>query len=104
VEAFLDLPLSEALETRGHRAEKLIELDDKAAEAVSALKERGLTSPYLKAFVVARLNPLRFRRGAAMDAEEALDAMIMAAERFDAGKIKITDLASTPPGPPEEPG
>ena len=104
VEAFLDLPLSEALETRGHRAEKLIELDDKVADAVSALKERGFTSPYLKAFVVARLNPLRFRRGAAMDAEEALDAMIMAAERFDAGKIKITDLASAPPGPPEEPG
>ncbi|MGA2613912.1 MAG: ParB N-terminal domain-containing protein [Spirochaetia bacterium] len=102
VEAFLDLPLPEALRTRTQRAQKLIDLDDKVANAVAALRERGFTSPYLKAFVVARLNPLRFRRGATMEADEALDAMFKAAERFDAGKIKMADLASAPPGPSEE--
>jgi ParB family transcriptional regulator, chromosome partitioning protein len=102
VEAFVDLPLTEALELRGLRAQKLIDLDDKVAEAVSALKEKGFTSPYLKAFVVARINPLRFRRGASMEAEAALDAMFRAAEHFDAGKIKMADLASAPPGPSEE--
>ncbi len=102
VEAFLDLPLPEALEARAERAQKLIDLDDKVTEAVSALRERGFTSPYLKAFVVARLNPLRFRRGATMDADEALEEMLGAAERFDATKIKMADLASAPPGPSEE--
>jgi len=102
VEAFLDSSLPEALQTRGERAQRLIELDDKVADAVSALKERGFTSPYLKAFVVARLNPLRFRRGATMEADEALDSMLDAAERFDAAKIKMADLASAPPTPSDE--
>ncbi len=102
VEAFLDSPLPEALQVRSQRAQKLIDLDDKVAEAVSALKERGFTSPYLKAFVVARINPLRFRRGATMEVDEALDSMFRAADHFDPGKVKMTDLASAPPGPQEE--
>ncbi len=102
VEAFLDSPLPAALETRAGRAQRLIDLDDKVAEAVAALKARGFTSPYLKAFVVARINPLRFRRGATMEADAALDAMFKAAERFDAEKVKMADLASAPPGPTED--
>ena len=102
VEAFLESPVPEALQIRSERASKLLALDDMVAAAVAALKERGLTSPYLKAFVVARLNPLRFRRGAVMTADEALEAMSSAARRFDPEKVKIGDLASTPPGPAEE--
>ena len=102
VEAFLQAPLPEALQTRSQRADKLLELDDKVAEAVTALKQRGFTSPYLKAFVVARINPLRFRRGAAMSAEAALEAMAAAVQRFDPEKVKVGDLASAPPGPAEE--
>jgi len=102
VESFLDSPLAQALARRAGRAAALISLDDRVAEAVTALKERGFTSPYLKAFVVARLNPLRFRTGATMDADEALAAMTTAAERFDAGTVKIGDLAAAPPGPAEE--
>jgi ParB family transcriptional regulator, chromosome partitioning protein len=102
VEEFLSVPLPQALEIRAARAEKLLALDDLVAQAVAALKERGFTSPYLKAFVVARLNPLRFRRGAVMSADAALDAMTSAAQKFDAGKVKVGDLASAPPGPAEE--
>jgi ParB family chromosome partitioning protein len=109
VEAFLQSPLSEALQVRSERAGRLLELDDKVAEAVAALKQRGFTSPYLKAFVVARINPLRFRRGAkpafggaVMSADAALEAMAAAIQRFDAEKVKVGDLASAPPGPAEE--
>jgi ParB family chromosome partitioning protein len=102
VEAFEDSPLPEALATRAERAAALLSLDDKVTAAVAALRERGFTSPYLKAFVVARLNPLRFRKGATMGADEALAAMSAAADRFDAGKVKIGDLASAPPGPAED--
>jgi ParB family chromosome partitioning protein len=102
VEAFLDAALPAAIRIREARADKLLALDDKVSEAVAALKERGFNSPYLKAFVVARLNPLRFRRGATMSADAALDAMMLAAEKFDAGKVKVGDLAAAPPGPAEE--
>jgi ParB family chromosome partitioning protein len=102
VEAFLDASLPDAIQIREVRADKLLALDDKVAEAVAALKERGFTSPYLKAFVVARLNPLRFRRGATMTADAALEAMMTAVEKFDAGKVKVGDLAAAPPGPAEE--
>jgi ParB family transcriptional regulator, chromosome partitioning protein len=102
VEEFLSLPLPEALVVRAARADKLLALDDLVAQAVSALKEKGFTSPYLKAFVVARLNPLRFRRGAVMSADDALDAMKSAAQKFDAEKVKLGDLASAPPTGAEE--
>jgi len=104
VEAFLESPLPGALQIREGRAEKLLALDDRVATAVAALKERGFTSPYLKAFVVARLNPLRFRRGATMSADAALDAMMAAAMKFDAQKVNVGDLASAPPGPAEDEG
>jgi ParB family chromosome partitioning protein len=102
VEEFMDKPLPEALQVRSDRADKLLALDDLVAAAVAALKERGFTSPYLKAFVVARLNPLRFRRGATMSADAALEEMTKAAGKFDAGNVKVGDLASAPPGPAEE--
>jgi ParB family chromosome partitioning protein len=104
VEAFLDRPLPDALRIREARAEKLLALDDMVAAAVASLKARGFTSPYLKAFVVARINPLRFRRGAAMSADAALDVMTTAAAKFDAQKVKVGDLAAAPPGPAEDEG
>lgn len=102
VEEFLADPLPRALEIRAARADRLLALDDAVAAAVAALKERGFTSPYLKAFVVARINPLRFRKGAPMGVDAALDAMDGAAARFDAGRVKLGDLAAAPPGPAEE--
>src|SRR5512142_899098 len=63
VDAFLDRKLSKALDERERRAAVLLELDDAVADAVARLKERGFDSPYLKAFVVARVNPIRFMKG-----------------------------------------
>jgi ParB family chromosome partitioning protein len=102
VEEFLSAPLPEALAVRSKRVERLLELDDRVAEAVAALKARGFSSPYLKAFVVARLNPLWFRRGAKMGADDALAAMSDAVLRFDPDKVKIGDLAAAPPVGGEE--
>ncbi len=42
-------------------AKALMDLDKTVIEKVEALKAKGLTSPYLKSFVVARINPIRFR-------------------------------------------
>ena len=59
------------------------------------MKARGLESPYLKAFVVARINPLRFQRKPTADFDETIDKMLGSARRFDAGKIKADQVART---------
>jgi ParB family chromosome partitioning protein len=103
VDGFLHQPLMKALEARQQNADALLELDRLVAELVAGLKQRGLESPYLKSFVVARLNPLRFRRGATLPIEETLKKMTDAARKFKLDKISTADLARTGGAPPEEP-
>lgn len=59
LEKFSDEPLSKVLKEHEKHAEMLMELDARVGEVVKKLKERGFVSPYLRAFVVARINPLR---------------------------------------------
>jgi ParB family chromosome partitioning protein len=103
VDAFLEQPLVDALAARQERVATLLKLDDAVASAVEALRERGLSSPYLRNFVLARINPLRFRRGATMPWDELFEKMTSAAARFDASKIRPQDLAGAQ-GPAEEAG
>ena len=98
---FLGSKLPKALETRRERANKLMELNEAVNAAVAALKERGFESPYLKAFVVARINPLRFQRKPTADFDETIDKMLASARRFDPARIKADQVARTG-GPPEE--
>ena len=70
-------------------------------EAVDGLRARGFESPYLRAFVVARINPLRFQRGAKADFDETIDKMLASARRFDAGRIKAEQVARAA-GPPDD--
>ena len=65
------------------------------------LKERGLTSPYLKAFVVARINPLRFIKGTPPSFDELMETMTKRARGMDPARIKTEDLARSG-GPPED--
>jgi ParB family transcriptional regulator, chromosome partitioning protein len=90
---FLASKLPNALQTRRLRAEKLLELNELVNEAVKGLKSRGLESPYLKAFVVARINHLRFVRKPNVDFDETIDKMLGAARRFDTGKVKADQIA-----------
>jgi ParB family chromosome partitioning protein len=103
VETFLNRPLAEGLATRQSRAGSLLGLDDEIVKQVEALKAKGLTSPYLKSFVVARVNPVRFRPKEAppLSFEEALDRMMKAAMKFNPEKIKMDDVARTGGAPDE---
>ncbi|MGH7567389.1 MAG: ParB N-terminal domain-containing protein [Gemmatimonadales bacterium] len=98
---FLTTPLPKALETRRARAARVLELNAAVTEAIGGLKAKGFDSPYLRAFVVARVNPLRFKRGATADFDETMEKMLGAAQRFDPGKVKPDQLARAG-GPPEE--
>jgi ParB family chromosome partitioning protein len=97
VEQFLKRSMRLAIEVRRARATAILELDDLVSRQVEALKARGLTSPYLKSFVVARLNPLRFRPKEAepLSFDEAMDRMTKAAAKFNPEKIKLDDLAKS---------
>lgn len=102
METFMAQKLSNALTIRRERAAKLLQLDAAVAEAVKGLKARGFDSPYLKAFVLARINPLRFtlKRGQKADFDETIDRMIGSATRFDVGKIRQDQVARAG-GPPD---
>jgi ParB family chromosome partitioning protein len=103
VEEFLKKSMRTAIELRRERARTVLALDDEIVKQVEALKARGLTSPYLKSFVVARVNPIRFRPKDAppLSFDDALDRMTKAAEKFNPEKIKLDDLAKTGGAPDE---
>jgi ParB family transcriptional regulator, chromosome partitioning protein len=102
LENFQDEALGKAVRQHEKRAGMTLELEEKVSDAVKRLKERGLTSPYLRAFVVARINPLRWIKGDLPPAEEVLKTMRDRAAKFNAEKVKPQDLASMAGGPPDE--
>ena len=64
------------------------------------LKDRGLQSPYLRSFVVARINPLRWIKEEPA-IEDVLKTMRERATKFNVEKVKPHDLAGAG-GPPDE--
>jgi ParB family transcriptional regulator, chromosome partitioning protein len=102
IDDFLDEPLAKAMRERERRAAKLLKLEDAVASVVAALKERGLTSPYLRAFVIARINPIRFSKATEFDFDEVLDKMSAAASRFKVDRVRQEDVAKIGGAPPEE--
>jgi ParB family chromosome partitioning protein len=101
--------IKKSLDEREERATKVLALDDAVAKVVESLKAAGLTSPYLKPFVIARINPLRWQKQAkpgqkapAAEFEATIDKMLASAKKFDASKVKPQDIAATGGPPPEE--
>src|SRR6516225_6081626 len=103
LETFTDEPIRAALKEHEKNAAQVLDLEEKVAGAVKKLKERGLVSPYLRAFVVARINPLRWIKGEPPPLEEVLKTMRERAAKFNVEKIKPQDLAAAG-GPPDEEG
>ena len=79
----------------------LLDLDERVSEAVKKLKDKGFVSPYLRTFVVARINPLRWIQGEPPPLEEVLKTMRDRAARFNVDKIKQSDLANMGGAPDE---
>jgi ParB family chromosome partitioning protein len=102
VDGWVSAPLAKAALERERRAQALIALDDAVNEAVAKLKARGLTSPYLKTFVVARVNPLRFVKGEPPPFDELLATMTKRARGLKVDNIKNEDLARSGGAPDEE--
>lgn len=90
---FLGEKLPVAVEIRRERATKLLELNEHVNAAVAKLKARGLESPYLKAFVVARINHLRFVKDKHPDFDATIDRILGAARRFDPSNVRPDHVA-----------
>jgi ParB family chromosome partitioning protein len=95
VDEFLDTPIAKALKERERRSRKILKLDDAVSAAVEKLKARGFTSPYLKPFVVSRVNYTRFSKATSFDFDEALDKIVASAAKFNVDRIKQEDIAKS---------
>jgi ParB family transcriptional regulator, chromosome partitioning protein len=102
VDEFLDDPMAKALKERERRGAKILKLDDAVGAAVEKLKARGLTSPYLRAFVVARVNYTRFSKATSFDFDEVLDRIVASTQKFNVDRVKQEDVAKAGGGPPDE--
>jgi ParB family chromosome partitioning protein len=101
LEGFLEEPLAQTLKVREARADLLLEWEDEVAKVVEALKAKGLQSPYLKPFVVARVNFLRFKKEGEFEFEETIRKMITDTKKIDPGKVDKESLASMGGAPAE---
>jgi len=95
VDEFSAEPLSRALDMRAGRAARVLELEEAVSSAMQALKDKGFESPYLRAFVVARINPLRFHKGEKPSFDATIEKMIASAKKFNAASVKPEHLART---------
>lgn len=91
--------LRASLRQREGWASRLRDIDTRVTKIIKALQERGFKSPYLRAFVVARVNPVRWirvKRGdtaPVMPIGEALTRMAKSAREFGVDRVKQSDLA-----------
>jgi ParB family chromosome partitioning protein len=102
VESFREDAIEAAIGHHERLARLTLAVEEKVAAAVARLKEKGLTSPYLRSFVVARINPLRWIKGDAPPAEEVLETMRARAAKFNTEKVLQEDLVSAGGVPDEE--
>jgi len=93
--------LAASLREREGLASRLVAIDAEVKRIVDELQQRGFRSPYLRTYVVARINPVRFHRAKRgekdakppMTLAAALTRMSTAAKRFDPDSVRRGDLA-----------
>ena len=102
IDDFLDEPMSRAVKERERRAKKVLKIDDQVSAIVERLKAKGLTSPYLKPFVVARINPIRFSKSTEFDFDEVIERTLKQAAKFNVDKVKQQDVVRAGGAAPDD--
>jgi len=98
---FADASLEKSLRQHQKIADMILNLDEKVAEVVKKLKAKGFVSPYLKTFVVARSNPLRFMKEPP-ELEDLIKTITGKVERFNVDKIKQSDIVASGGAPDDD--
>ena len=104
VDRWSDAPLAKSLREREGYAARLEEIDGAVKRIVAQLQKRGFKSPYLRNYVVARINPVRFHKmkkgetKPAMPIAAALTRMAAAAKKFNLDSVRTGELAMVAAG------
>jgi len=101
VDRFSSRTLAASLRERQGYATRLLAIDVEVKRIIEELKARGFRSPYVRNYVVARINPVRFvrtKKGAGeskppMPIAAALTRMSASARKFNTATVKESDLA-----------
>jgi ParB family transcriptional regulator, chromosome partitioning protein len=99
VDRFSERTLPVSLRERAGSAARLLEIDAQVKKLIAALQARGFKSPYLRNYVVARINPVRFHKVKKGDTQppmplaQALTRMAAAARSFKLESVSNSDLA-----------
>src|SRR6201994_4782977 len=99
VERFSDRTLPVSLREREGFASRLLEIDTQVKKLIAALQAKGFKSPYLRNYVVARINPVRFHKvkkgddKPPMPLAQALTRMQAAVKGFKVESVSNADLA-----------
>ncbi len=99
LDRFGDRSLPVTLREREGFAARLLEIDAQVKRVIAALQAKGFKSPYLRNYVVARINPVRFHKVKKGDTKppmplaQALTRMAAAAKSFNVGSVSNADLA-----------
>ena len=99
VDRFSERSLQVSLGQREDFAARLLDIDTRVKGIIAGLQARGFKSPYLRNYVVARINPVRFhkvKKGSTappMPLAQALTRMAAAARAFNLGSVSNSDLA-----------
>lgn len=99
VDRFSERTLAASLREREGFASRLLDIDAQAKRIIAMLQSRGFKSPYLRNYVVARINPVRFHKSKKGDAKppmplaQALTRMAAAVKSFKVDSVSNADLA-----------
>jgi ParB family transcriptional regulator, chromosome partitioning protein len=99
VDRFSERTLAASLKERQNYASRLLEIDAQAKKVIESLQKRGFKSPYLRNYVAARINPVRFHKAKKgddsppMPIAQALTRMAAAVKNFKVESVSNADLA-----------
>jgi ParB family chromosome partitioning protein len=99
VDRFSERTLAVSLRERQSYASRLLEIDAHAKKVIDSLQKRGFKSPYLRNYVVARINPVRFHKtkkgdtNPPMPMAQALTRMAAAVKNFKIESVSNADLS-----------
>jgi ParB family chromosome partitioning protein len=99
VDRFNERTLTASLREREGYAARLLDIDAEVKKIIAALTKRGFKSPYLRNYVAARINPVRFHKAKKGDTKppmpiaQALTRMAAAAKKFNVESVSNKDLA-----------
>ena len=99
LDRFSDRTLPVSLRQREAYAARLLDIDTQVKRIIARLQARGFRSPYLRTYVVARINPVRFHRAKKGDSTPpmslaaGLTRMTAAARKFNFDSVRPGDLA-----------